>query len=94
MIKVLIERRIMPGLEAEYEQAAREAMRASINAKGFIAGESLCERHHPDRRLLITQWRDLSAWTDWLHSPEREHVMQWVLPLLTENESIRIYEHC
>ncbi|WP_148255007.1 antibiotic biosynthesis monooxygenase family protein [Aidingimonas lacisalsi] len=94
MIKVLIERRIMPGLEEEYDQAAREAMRASINAQGFIAGESLCERHHPGRRLLITQWRDLSAWKDWLHSSERERVMQHVLPLLSENETIRVYEYC
>ncbi|EPC03712.1 hypothetical protein L861_19450 [Litchfieldella anticariensis FP35 = DSM 16096] len=93
MIKILIERHIMPGLEAEYEQAAREAMRASINARGFIAGESLCERHHPERRLLITQWRDLSAWKDWEHSPERERVMQHVLPLLTEEEDIRVFEH-
>ncbi|QJQ93973.1 MULTISPECIES: antibiotic biosynthesis monooxygenase [Halomonadaceae] len=94
MIKILIERRIMPGLEAEYELAAKEAMRASINARGFIAGESLCERYHPERRLLITQWRDLTAWKSWLHSPERERVMQRVLPLLSDEEHIRLYEHC
>ncbi|MFC3282461.1 antibiotic biosynthesis monooxygenase family protein [Litchfieldella rifensis] len=93
MIKILIERHIMPGLEEEYDQAAREAMRAAINARGFIAGESLCERHHPERRLLITQWRDLSAWKDWQHSSERERAMQHVLPLLTEEEHIRVFEH-
>ncbi len=93
MIKIIIERRIMPGLEEEYDAAAREAMRASINARGFIAGESLRERHHPEHRLLITQWRDLSAWRDWQNSTERERVMQHILPLLTEDEHIRIYEH-
>nr|WP_163503717.1 antibiotic biosynthesis monooxygenase family protein [Halomonas socia] len=93
MIKIVIERRIMPGLEEEYEQAAREAMRASVSARGFIAGESLCERHHPERRLLITQWRDLSAWKDWLHSSERERVMLRVKPLLADEEHIRVYEH-
>lgn len=93
MIKIIIERRIMPGLEEEYDAAAREAMRASINARGFIAGESLRERRHPEHRLLITQWSDLSAWRDWLHSPERERAMQRVLPLLSEDERIRIYEH-
>lgn len=94
MIKILIERRIMPGLETEYEQAAREAMRASITARGFIAGESLCERHHPERRLLITQWRDVSAWKDWMNSPARERAMQRILPLLAEEEYIRVFEHC
>ncbi|MAX33184.1 Heme-degrading monooxygenase HmoA [Onishia taeanensis] len=94
MIKVLIRRRIMPGLEEEYDLAARSAMRASINASGFIAGESLCERHHPDRRLLITQWRDLAAWKEWQQGPERERVMQHVLPLLVEDEEITLFEHC
>lgn len=94
MIKILIERRIMPGLEAEYEQASREAMRTSVNARGFIAGESLCERHNPERRLLITQWRDVSAWRDWLQSAERERAMQCILPLLAEDEYIRVFEHC
>ena len=94
MIKIIIERHIMPGLAEEYDQAAREAMRASISARGFIAGESLCERHRPERRLLITQWRDLAAWKDWQHSLERERAMQQVMPLLTEDEEIRVYEHC
>ncbi|WP_192034672.1 antibiotic biosynthesis monooxygenase family protein [Halomonas sp. YLGW01] len=94
MIKVLIRRRIMPGLEQEYDQAARSAMRASINASGFIAGESLCERNHADRRLLITQWRDLAAWKAWYQGPERERVMQHVMPLLVEDEEINLYEHC
>ncbi|WP_168016519.1 antibiotic biosynthesis monooxygenase family protein [Halomonas salinarum] len=94
MIKVLIRRRIMPGLEEEYDLAARSAMRASINANGFIAGESLCERHYPERRLLITQWRDLAAWKTWYRSTEREQVMQHVLPLLVEDEEISLFEHC
>ena len=70
MIKIIIERRIMPGLEDEYEQAAREAMRVS----------------------LITKWRDLRAWKEWHASEERAMAMQRILPLLTEDETIRIYE--
>ncbi|WP_043532491.1 antibiotic biosynthesis monooxygenase family protein [Litchfieldella xinjiangensis] len=93
MIKILIERRITPGLEEEYDRAARDAMRASINASGFIAGESLHERHHSDRRLLVTQWRDVRAWKDWLYSAERERAMQRILPLLVEEEHIRLFEH-
>ena len=41
MIKIIIERRIMPGLEEEYEEAAREAMRFSLGARGFVGGETL-----------------------------------------------------
>ncbi|APE29965.1 antibiotic biosynthesis monooxygenase [Halomonas aestuarii] len=92
MIKIIIERRIMPGLEEEYEAAAREAMRHSLSAPGFVGGESLVELGHSDRRLMITKWRDLRAWKEWYQSETRARVIQDVLPLLTEEERIRIYE--
>lgn len=92
MIKIIIERRIMPGLEEEYEVAARQVMRASINAPGFIGGECLRELNRPERRLLVTQWRDLKAWKEWQSSGQREHAMQRLLPLLTEEERITAFE--
>ncbi|MDR5868620.1 antibiotic biosynthesis monooxygenase family protein [Halomonas koreensis] len=92
MIKIIIERRIMPGLEAEYEQAAREAMRQVLGAPGFGGGESLVEMGHEDRRLMITTWRDLRAWKEWRDSEQRQRTMQNIYPLLTEEERIRIYQ--
>ncbi|MFC7369991.1 MULTISPECIES: antibiotic biosynthesis monooxygenase family protein [Vreelandella] len=92
MIKVIIERRIMPGLEEEYEQAAREAMRASLGVAGFVGGETLVELGHTDHRLMITKWRDLRAWKEWHSSEARAMAMQRILPLLTEDEAIRVYE--
>ncbi|HDZ45738.1 hypothetical protein LCGC14_0098550 [marine sediment metagenome] len=92
MIKVIIERRIMPGLEEEFEQAAREAMRVSLGVRGFIGGETLVELGHTDRRLMITKWRDIRAWKEWYSSEARSTAMQRILPLLTEDETIRIYE--
>ena len=87
MIKIIIERRIMPGLEDEYEQAAREAMRVSLGVRGFVGGETLVELGHTDRRLMITKWRDLRAWKEWHASEERAMAMQRILPLLTEDET-------
>ena len=92
MIKIIIERRIMPGLEEEYEQAARQAMRVSLGVRGFVGGETLVEMEHSDRRLMITKWRDLRAWKEWYTSEARANAMQQILPLLTEEETIRIYE--
>lgn len=92
MIKIIIERRIMPGLDEEYEQAARQAMRISLGARGFVGGETLVEMEHSDRRLMITKWRNLRAWKEWYTSEARANAMQQISPLLTEEETIRIYE--
>lgn len=93
MIKIIIERRIMPGLEEEYELAARDVMRQVQGVPGFGGGESLVESGNSDRRLVITQWRDLRAWKDWRDSEARQRELQKVLPLLTEDESVRIFKH-
>lgn len=93
MIKILIERRIMPGLEEEYEQAARDVMRQVQGAPGFGGGESLVESGSSDRRLVITQWRDLRAWKEWRDSGPRQRILQRLLPLLTQDESVRIFKH-
>jgi len=92
MIKVIIERRIMPGLEDEHEKAAREAMRSSLGARGFLNGEILVERGRSDRRMVIVECQTLDAWNEWHTSEARRYAMQRILPLLTEDETIRIYE--
>lgn len=93
MIKIIIERRIMPGLEEEYEQAARDVMRQVQGVAGFAGGESLIESENSNRRLVITQWRDLRAWKDWRDSSARRQVLQKMLPLLTEDEQVRMFKH-
>ncbi|WP_027966410.1 antibiotic biosynthesis monooxygenase family protein [Halomonas halocynthiae] len=93
MIKIIIERRIMPGLEDEYEQAARDVMRLVQGVAGFAGGESLVESENSHRRLVITQWRDLRAWKDWSDSSTRQQALQKMLPLLTEDEHVRIFKH-
>ena len=92
MIKVIIERRIMPGLEDEYEQAAREVMRVSLCVRGFDSGETLAQHGIRYRRLMITNGRDLRAGNVGPASVARATAMQRILPLLTEDETIRIYE--
>lgn len=94
MITVIIERRIMPGLEEEYEEAARKAMHSSLGARGFMGGETLVERGQSDRRLVVVKCRTLAAWKEWYGSEKRAYAMQRILPLLTQEETIRIYTPC
>lgn len=92
MLNVIIERRIMPGLEEEYENAARSAMHASLGASGFIGGETLMALERADQRLMVTRWRDERAWKAWYTSEARATAMQRILPLLCEEETVRLYQ--
>ncbi|AVV33660.1 MAG: antibiotic biosynthesis monooxygenase [Cobetia sp.] len=93
MIKVLIERHIMPGLEQDYEQASREVVREATHVPGFISGENLMETGRAGHRILITSWRDARAWQEWSVSPARDRMMARLAPMLSQPERIILLEH-
>ncbi|SEI56118.1 Heme-degrading monooxygenase HmoA [Allopseudospirillum japonicum] len=93
MIKVIIERTLTPGLEIEYEQAARAILQATLRAEGYISGESLKDANNPNHRFIITLWRDKTAWHRWETSEERYQVLTGIAPLLSGDEKVTILEH-
>lgn len=70
--KVLIERKIKPGMEAEFKKLMREVLSGVAHAHGFISGETLQSIDDPTVHITISQWKDLSCWHDWIDSAERK----------------------
>lgn len=93
MIKVMIERIIIPGLEPEYETFSRQILQQALTADGFISGESLQDADHPNHRFIFTLWRDNSAWDKWCRSNERNVVLGNIAAMLAEPEKITRLQH-
>ncbi|MAC48185.1 antibiotic biosynthesis monooxygenase family protein [Oceanospirillum beijerinckii] len=93
MIKVMIERIIIPGLEEDYEEFSRNILKQAIHARGFISGESLKDGAHPNHRFIFTTWCDQSAWKQWYKSEERIQISGAISAMLAEEEKITVLEH-
>lgn len=93
MIKVMIERVIIPGLEPEYETFARGILQQALHTDGFISGESLKNAEHPNHRFIFTLWRDRSAWEKWSRSEKRNEISGTISAMLTEPEKVTLLEH-
>ncbi|MFC3151154.1 antibiotic biosynthesis monooxygenase family protein [Litoribrevibacter euphylliae] len=93
MIRVLIERNIMDGLDDIYEESVRNILQSAIQAPGFLAGESMKDASNPRRRLTLSKWRSQQDWINWLNSNERTEIMYKIDPMLSEPEKITILEH-
>ncbi len=93
MIRVLIERNIMDGLEDIYEDGVRSTLQIALQAAGFLAGESMKDSSNPNRRLTLSKWRSIQDWSNWFHSQERTELMYKIEPMLSEPEKITILEH-
>lgn len=92
MIKVIIERKVAPGLEPNYLEAIRHTLKAVLEAPGYISSESLTDVHHGNHRVIITNWTSISAWEQWQSSDARKQVVGEIAPVLEEPEKITILE--
>lgn len=90
MIKVIIERKIAEGLEPNYLQAARDTLKAVLEAPGYISSESLIDVNDPNHNLIITNWTSIEAWNLWYTSEERKKVIAQIAPILLKEEKITI----
>ncbi|WP_372983194.1 antibiotic biosynthesis monooxygenase [Marinobacter sediminum] len=92
MIRVLIERHIAESLEDAYEQRARKVLQQAVSAPGFISGETLSDRHDPNHRITMANWRSEADWDRWFHSEERRELMSELVPMMDREEIITVLE--
>lgn len=93
MIKVMIERVIIPGLEEDYEDFSRRILQQAMHTPGYISGESLKDSAHPNHRFIFTRWQTLTAWQNWQKSTERQQIAANMAAMLAYEEKITVLEH-
>ena len=92
-VKILIYRKIKPGREKELSEAVRELRSKAIHAQGYISGEALRSIEDPSLHLVISTWKSIGDWTNWLNTPERKAFQQKINAILEEPAKITPYEY-
>jgi heme oxygenase (mycobilin-producing) len=76
LTKVLIERKVKPGMEAEFRKILRSVLSGAAHAPGFISGETLQSLSDPSIHVTISVWKDVSSWQDWINCPPRKKMQE------------------
>ncbi len=92
MIKVMIERRIVAGREAEAQQRMRALRREAIHAPGYISGETLQDRADPGHCVILSSWQSARDWDAWARSDVRRRSVDEIRDLLADDERIVVLE--
>ena len=92
-VKILIYRKVRPGKEEELREAVREFRSKAIHAEGYVSGETLRSIEDPSVHLVISTWKCLQDWNNWLNTPERKAFQQKVDAILEEPAKIAPYEY-
>lgn len=93
LVKVFIERKIVPGHEERFKQLLRELFTKAIHAEGFISGETMQSTEDPAIHLTIGTWKNLSQWEKWINSPERKKINETIGNILTEPMKITSFHY-
>ena len=90
MIRVIIEREIVAGLEQYYEAAIADLLGVMANAPGYVSGESSVDIQRPNHYVVITRWIDEAAWQRWYQSSERQKLLDAIRPFLLTEEKFTL----
>ncbi|MBN2645658.1 MAG: antibiotic biosynthesis monooxygenase [Desulfuromonadaceae bacterium] len=90
-VKIIILRRVTPEKEPELRPLLLQ-MRALAHAQnGYISGETLINYDDPSERVVISSWKTLENWNDWLNNPQRIALQDQVDQLLGSETLYQIY---
>lgn len=71
-VKILIERKIKPGKEKEFNDIVKKLRSQAMHTEGFISGETLRSVEEPSIHLVISTWKSLEDWKKWSASQDRK----------------------
>jgi len=92
-VKILIYRKVRPGKEKELSDAVRNLRSKAIHAEGYISGETLRSIEDPSVHLVMSTWKSIEDWNNWLNTPERKAFQQKIDAILEEPTKIMPYEY-
>ncbi|MFQ5382697.1 MAG: antibiotic biosynthesis monooxygenase family protein [Dehalococcoidia bacterium] len=89
-VKVLIERRVLPGQERRTLDLLRELRTRCLEQGGYISGETLRDSEDAHLLVVVSTWFGLMDWRRWHASPDRKELEGQLRPLLAAPERVRV----
>jgi len=92
-IRIVIERRAIPGNELQLNKLLMELRSKAMHSKGYISGETLRSLEDPNTFIVLSTWETLEDWKAWAANPDRKEVQAKIDALLRIPATERIYAH-
>jgi quinol monooxygenase YgiN len=89
-VKVLIERKVLPGQERRVLELLRKLRAASLEQEGYITGETLRDSEDPRTIIVISTWFGFMDWRNWHQSAQRKELEAQIRIHLAGPERARV----
>ncbi len=89
-VKVVIERRVLPGQERRALEVMRTLRVRCLEEPGYISGETLRDSEDAHNLVVISTWFGLMDWRRWHQSETRRALESQLRPMLAGPERARV----
>lgn len=89
-LKVVIERRVLPGHEKSLLELLRELRIRCLDEPGYISGETLRDSEDARNIVVISTWFGLGDWRRWAQSSDRQAFESRIRQHLAAPERVRL----
>jgi heme-degrading monooxygenase HmoA len=92
-VRIIIDRKVKKGKEADFATLLRELRSKAIPSKGYISGETLRALDDDHNYIVITTWQSANDWKNWERHPERKKIQAKIEKLVARAIRTKIYVH-
>ncbi|OGP74870.1 MAG: antibiotic biosynthesis monooxygenase [Deltaproteobacteria bacterium RBG_16_49_23] len=92
-VRIIIDRKVKKGKEAEFAKLLRELRSKVVPSKGYISGETLRSLNDHSNYIVITTWESVDEWKAWEKNPERKKVQAKIDKLMARPTRTKVYVH-
>ncbi len=92
-VKVFISRVVPESKETALKPLLNKLRNLAIDNPGYISGETFNRIDRPGENLVISTWKSMYDWREWVLSEERSEIQEKIDYLLGEKTEFKIYSY-
>jgi heme-degrading monooxygenase HmoA len=90
-VKIFIKRQMVESHVMELTELLKKLRALTLDQPGYISGETLRRIDKPGESMVISTWRSVEDWNEWVNNPKRMSIQNEIDQLLGEETEYAIY---
>jgi heme oxygenase (mycobilin-producing) len=91
-VKIFIKRNVQEKNAIELSILLKRLRSLTINQPGYISGETLKRIDIPNECMVISTWRSVKDWNNWVNNEQRLKIQTEIDQLLGHETEYAVYE--
>ena len=91
-VKIFIKRTVSEGKVPELTVLLKRLRSVTLMQPGYISGQTLKRLDQPGETMVISTWRSIEDWNDWVKNNKRIAIQKEIDDLLGAETEYEVYE--